>query len=146
MKYLPRILAPILIALTFSVMFFSTSFAGIKYVCDIGQFGDGSPGISQFGLDIQSNTLFRIKDVGKSYAKSVRWKKLEQSEKFGATQTLYSDTKEWRHMMVIQTKEKPSVEVHTWEIRFDVDSIGQAQEKYGIEHYPMFHFTKCVGF
>ena len=132
--------------LVFTVMLSSTSFAGQKYVCDIGQYGDGSPGSSRFGLDIQSDKLFKIEDVGKSYAKRVRWKKLEQSEKFEATQTLYSDTKEWRHMMVIQTKGKPSVEVHTWDIRFDVDSIGQAQEKYGIEHYPMFHFTKCVTF
>jgi len=132
--------------LVFTVMFSTPGFAGQKYVCEIGQFGDGSPGTSRFGLDIQSDTLFKIEDVGESYAKRVQWKKLEEFSYNGVTQTLYSSSKKWKHMMVIKNKGKQSVEVHNWNIRMEVDAIGQAQEKYGIEHYPMFHFTKCVTF
>ena len=137
-----RTLLPAIVLIFFS----APVFAGQKYVCDIGKFGDGSAGISRFGLDIQSDKLFMTKDIGKSYAKRVEWKKLEASTSSGVMQTLYSSSKEWKHMMVIKKKGGQSVEVHTWDIRFEVDSIGQAQKKYGIEHYPMFYFAKCVTF
>ena len=127
------------------ILFSAPVFAGQKYVCDIGKFGDGSAGISRFGLDIQSDKLFMTKDIGKSYAKRVEWKKLEAFTYSGVTQTLYSSSKEWKHMMVIKKKGKQSVEIHTRAIRFEVD-FGGAQKKYGIEHYPMFYFAKCVTF
>jgi hypothetical protein len=139
-----RIFAPILIAFTFFVMFPSTSFAEQKYFCDIGQFGDGSPGNSKFGLEIQPDRLFKLEDIGKSYARRTEWKKLKASTAEGVTQTLYSSTKEWDHMMVIQGKVKNSLEVHSWHIGFY--SSVQAQEEYGVKHYPILHYTNCVSF
>jgi hypothetical protein len=153
MKTLTTLLAPILLALTFSVMFSTPSFAAQKYFCDNGKFGDGSEDTRNFGIIIEPDRLFLVKDLGKSYENKVEWKFLERTTISPMSQnssetvmTLYSSTQEWRHMMIIKKKKTKSLELHKWTIGRDPDVTGNAQKDYSVDYYSYLFFAKCVSF
>jgi hypothetical protein len=130
----------------FALLLSPASFAGQRYTYGAGQFADGSMPDTRFVLDIHHDGLLATKMLGSIYGRRVAWEKLKETATNGVTQTLYSNSDPNGHetlMMVIRGEVKSSVELHTWNIKFDKDTLGHAQRKYGIEHYPRFYFTKC---
>jgi len=133
----------ILIALTFTVIFSSTSFAGEKYICEEWTHGDKSKSGGKFGLNIERERITIIKNVGKSFEQKVQYK---FTKKFKyAPISLYTNERETRHVTLIRKEKSKNVELHAWKINAFSES-GRWTKEYSVDHWSGLSYSKCYSF
>ena len=133
----------LILALTLSVMFSSPSFAGGKYICEEWTHGDNSKSGGKFGLNVESDRITIIKNVGKSFEQRIEYN-FTQKFKYVPI-SLYTNDRETRHVTLIRKEKSKNVELHAWKINSFTES-GRWTKKFNVDHWSGLSYSKCYSF
>ena len=134
----------ILLALTFSVMFSSPSYAEEKYVCDGWIHGDGS-GYKKymFGLKIERDRILIIENRDHP-ERGMEWKLIHKNENYPIS--MYTSKRSFiEYITLIRKEETKDVELHKWNIN-SFSKSGKWTKEHGVDHWSGLSYSKCFSF
>jgi len=133
----------IFLALTFSVMFLSTSFAEERYVCDGWNTQDGSGHKTKFGLKIERDSILIIEN--RDHPETGAKFKLTHKFKEDPIATYTHDQFPIELITLIKNEGAKDLELHKWKINSFPES-GKWTREHGVDHWSGLSYSKCWSF